>query len=201
MAGQGQWFRDAGFDVPKTRSRFTAGCSSAGRSRACAAASPTPPHPLFIARATDRPQAFLAHQRALEGIPSYAVVELRRRRRRLRRRCSRLRRPQRHKPFVVYNIDTHVRPYAMRGALMLGGEGLDPRVPGRLCGVAVRRRRRTGPRVGAAREGADLAALTVGLYGFDSFALAMPISTSVTMRPPTTSVLPSSVTSPRCTTR
>ena len=171
MAGRGQRFRDAGYDVPKFaievhgRTLFRWSLASL-RSWTDAQA-----HFAFIARAEDDAEAFIARECALEGIGSFAVVTLDAttdgQATTAMLAADAVRDPA--APFVVYNIDTHVRPYAMR-AERARGDGWVPCFPGagdawsfaRTAGeddlvVELREKERISPHA------------TVGLYWFGSF--------------------------------
>lgn len=171
MAGQGQRFRDAGFDVPKHEIRIHGRTLFGWALASLRSWLDEDAHVVFIARATDRPQAFLAHQCALDGIPSYAVIELGQTTDG-QATTALLAAPairSEHAPFVVYNIDTHVRPYAMR-AQDPRGEGWIPVFPGEGSAWSFAAADAQG-RVSAVREKERISPhATVGLYWFDSFA-------------------------------
>jgi dTDP-glucose pyrophosphorylase len=172
MAGRGQRFREAGFDVPKFaievrgRSLFRWAMASL-RSWADAGA-----HFVFIAREEDDAEGLIARECAAEGIDAFDVVPVRETTdgqattallasERVRDRAA---------PFAVYNIDTHVRPHAMRAGAARG-DGWIPCFPGEGDGWSFAALGDDG-RVTELREKVRISAhATVGLYWFGSFEL------------------------------
>jgi len=170
MAGRGQRFRDAGFDVPKfeievhDRSLFRWSMESL-RSWTDAGA-----HFVFLTRREDAAERFIEQECAAEGITSHDVVSLDATTDG-QATTALLAGPAVHDPalpFVVYNIDTHVRPGAMR-AEAAGGDGWIPCFPGlgdAWSFVAADAR----GRVTEVREKVRISEhATVGLYWFGSF--------------------------------
>jgi hypothetical protein len=173
MAGRGQRFRDAGYDVPKFaievhgRTLFAWALSSL-RSWLDSEA----PRVVFIAREQDRVAPFLERHCAGEGVARYELVELTgttdgQATTALRARAG-VDDPD--APFLVYNVDTHVRPGAMRAG-DVAGDGWIPVFPGAGAGWSFAAADAQG-RVTELREKQRISPhATVGLYWFRSFAL------------------------------
>ena len=170
MAGRGQRFRDAGFDVPKYeievrgRSLFRWAMASL-RSWTDAGAQF-----VFLAREEDDAAEFIARECAAEGIEAFAVVPVQgttdgQATTALLAAAS-VR--DRTAPFAIYNIDTHVRAHAMR-AEAARGDGWIPCFPGEGDGWSFAALGEGG-RVSELREKVRISPhATVGLYWFGSF--------------------------------
>ena len=170
MAGRGQRFRDAGYDVPKYeievrgRSLFRWAMASL-RSWTEAGA-----RFVFLAREEDDADAFIARECAAEGIASFAVVPVAGTTDG-QATTALLAAPavaDPSAPLAIYNIDTHVRAGAMR-AEEAGGDGWIPCFPGEGDAWSFAA---VGPNglVTEVREKVRISGhATVGLYGFGSF--------------------------------
>ena len=171
MAGRGQRFRDAGFDVPKYmiethgRTLFRWSIESL-RSWIDEGAQF-----VFLARGEDAAEDFIARESAAAGIAAHDVVSLDGTTDG-QATTALLAEPavgDRNAPFVVYNIDTHVRAGAMSAARSRGA-GWIPCFPaaGEHWSFAAAD---ANGRVTEVREKQRIAPnATVGLYWFDTFA-------------------------------
>lgn len=173
MAGRGQRFRDVGYDVPKFaievhgRTLFGWALSSLRSWLESGAA-----RVVFVARAEDRVHPFLERHCAAEGVASYELVELAETTDGQATTAllagAGVRDPD--APFLVYNVDTHVRPGAIR-ADDATGDGWIPVFPGAGDGWSFAAADAQG-RVTVLREKQRISPhATVGLYWFRSFAL------------------------------
>ncbi len=171
MAGRGQRFRDAGHDRPKYeievrgRTLFSWALSSLSSWLEQGA------HVICVARAEDEAGPFLEREHARAGIASYELVELAEttdgQATTVMTAEPAVRAPE--LPLVVYNIDTHVRPGAMR-AQDARGDGWIPVFPGAGSAWSFAAADADG-RVSAVREKERISPhATVGLYWFGSFA-------------------------------
>jgi len=173
MAGRGQRFRDAGYDVPKfmidVRGRSLLRWSvDSLRSWIDDGA-----RFVFVPRAEDDAEAFIARECAAEGVASHAVITLDATTdgQATTALLAHDEVADETAPFLVYNIDTHVRPGAMRAG-DARGDGWVPCFPG--AGDAWSFARAGGPdgRVVEMREKVRISDhATVGLYWFRSFEL------------------------------
>ncbi len=170
MAGRGQRFRDAGYDVPKFqievggRSLFRWSMDSL-RSWTDAAAQF-----VFLTRAEDDAVAFLDRECAAEGISSHDVVLLEETTDGQATTAllagPAIRDPS--LPFVIYNIDTHVRAGAMQAG-EARGDGWIPCFPGAGDAWSFAAADASG-RVTEVREKVRISDhATVGLYWFRSY--------------------------------
>ena len=172
MAGRGERFRTVGYTVPKFqvvvhgRSLFRWSIESL-RSWTSAGA-----RLVFLAREEDRAEEFIARECALDGIAGFEVLALPettdgQATTALLARESAI---DPAAPFAVYNIDTHVRPGAMR-AEDARGDGWVPCFPGEGSAWSFARASADG-RVTELREKERISDhATVGLYWFRSFEL------------------------------
>jgi dTDP-glucose pyrophosphorylase len=170
MAGRGVRFRDAGYDVPKYaievcgRTLFRWAVASL-RSWTEAGA-----RFVFLTRAEDAAESFIARECAAEGIAAFEVVPVEG----ItdgQATTALLAEPavaDASAPLAVYNIDTHVRPGAMRAG-DAAGDGWIPCFPG--AGDAWSFAAAGGDgRVTEVREKVRISPhATVGLYWFASF--------------------------------
>jgi hypothetical protein len=172
MAGRGQRFRDAGFDVPKfeiaVRGRTLFRWAMASLRTWTDAGAQF----VFLAREEDEAEAFIARECAAEGIGAFDVVPVAGttdgQATTALLAAERVR--DRGAPFAVYNIDTHVRPHAMR-AEAAHGDGWIPCFPGEGDGWSFAALG-AGGRVTELREKVRISPhATVGLYWFGSFEL------------------------------
>ena len=172
MAGRGQRFRDAGYDVPKFeivvrgRSLFRWSMDSL-RSWSDAGA-----HFIFLTREEDAAEDFIARECAAEGVAHHDVVRLEGTTDGQATTALLARAAVRRSgdPFVVYNIDTHVRAGAMR-AEAARGDGWIPCFPGEGDAWSFAAADDAG-RVSEVREKVRISPhATVGLYWFASFDL------------------------------
>jgi dTDP-glucose pyrophosphorylase len=172
MAGRGQRFRDAGYDVPKFQvvvrgqPLFRWAIESL-RSWTAAGA-----HLVFIAREEDRSRDFIAGECAAQDISSFEVLTLTGTTdgQATTALLARDLVSDAGAPFAVYNVDTHVRPGALREQ-DARGDGWVPCFPGAGSAWSFAR---TGPdgRVEEMREKERISPhATVGLYWFRSFEL------------------------------
>lgn len=172
MAGRGQRFRDAGYDVPKYeievdgRSLFRWSMDSLDSWVRAGARF------VFLTHAGFAAEPFIARECAAAGIAPFDVVELAETTDG-QATTALLAGPavgDPEAPFVVYNIDTHVRPGAMR-AQDARGDGWIPCFPGAGDAWSFARAGDDG-RVVEVREKQRISPhATVGLYWFGSFAL------------------------------
>lgn len=179
MAGRGQRFRDAGYDKPKYAIEVHGRTLFAWALASLDTWLQDAPHVVFLCRAEDEATAFIAREGAKLGITSSEVIELDRttdgQATTALRAGPAIDDPG--APFLVYNIDTHVRPGAMR-AQDAEGDGWIPCFPGQGSGWSfaavgpdgevtdVREKQRVSPHA------------TVGLYWFSSFARYAAVYTS-----------------------
>jgi len=172
MAGRGQRFRDAGHDRPKYEISVRGRTLFAWALDSLRSWSDAGADFVFLARREDDARAFVAGQCAAQGISAPAVVELDGT---TDGQATTALLAGRHvrepsAPFVVYNIDTHVRPGAMRAEAAAGDGWLPCFEPE---GDAWSFARADGEgRVTEVREKVRISPYaTVGLYWFSSFAL------------------------------
>lgn len=172
MAGRGQRFRDAGYETPKFaievrgRSLFRWALASLG-SWAVADAQF-----IFLAREEDAASAFIAEECAAEGIGAFDTVSLKGttdgQATTALLAAGAAREPS--APFLVYNIDTHVRPGAMT-ANAARGDGWVPCFPAEGDAWSFARAGEDG-RIAELREKERISPhATVGLYWFRSLEL------------------------------
>jgi hypothetical protein len=172
MAGRGQRFRDVGYDVPKYeveahgRTLFRWAIESL-RSWIDQGAQF-----VFLSRAEDAAAGFIAAQCAAAGVASHEVIELPGTTDGQATTAllagDAVRAPA--DPFLVYNIDTYVRPGAMR-AERARGAGWIPVFPGEGDAWSFAAADSAG-RVTELREKVRISPhATVGLYWFGSFDL------------------------------
>jgi len=172
MAGRGQRFRDAGHDGPKHeivvrgRSLFAWSLDSV-RSWTRGGA-----HVVFLTRAEDDATAFVAAESAALGLASWELVELEATTDGQATTAllagAAVRDPE--LPLVIYNIDTHVRPCAMR-AQDAGGDGWIPCFPGAGDHWSFVRDDGRGRALEVREKRRISAHATVGLYWFGSYRL------------------------------
>ena len=172
MAGRGQRFHDAGYDVPKyaieVHGRPLFSWSLLSLSSWLAAGADV----VFVTRADDRARPFVQEQCRLLGVASHAVVELDST---TDGQASTVLAAEAlvrdlDQPLLIYNIDTHVRPTALdvRGPR---GDGWLPCFPGRGSAWSFALADEDG-RVRDVREKQRISDdATVGLYWFRSFSL------------------------------
>jgi dTDP-glucose pyrophosphorylase len=172
MAGRGQRFRDAGYDVPKfaivvrERTLFSWAMESLRQF------SEGGWEFVFVARRADDATSFIGREVATLGVRSHAVVEIEGvtdgQATTALRAAAALQRLD--APVLIYNIDTHVAPaWLTPGAIR--GEGWIPCFPGEGSAWSFARTDSTG-RVLEVREKCRISPhATVGLYWFSSFAL------------------------------
>ena len=172
MAGRGQRFRDVGYDVPKFaievkgRSLFRWSLAS------LASWLEEAPQLVFVTRREDDARDFVVEQCRLEGARDPVVVELDATTdgQATTVLAASEAVTDRSAPLLVYNIDTHVRPGAMRREAVRG-DGWIPCFPGAgdaWSFAAADEDGRVHDVVEKVRISSDA---TVGLYWFSSFAL------------------------------
>jgi dTDP-glucose pyrophosphorylase len=172
MAGRGQRFRDRGFAVPKyeivTRGKSLFEWSM----MSLQAFLPVAENVIYLTREEDKAAPFLARASADLGIARHAVIELDAVTDGQARTAA-LAAPavvDPGAPMLVYNIDTHVRPGAMRPD-QARGDGWIPCFPGLGEGWSFARVDGQN-RVMEMREKKRISNhATVGLYWFSSFSL------------------------------
>lgn len=172
MAGRGQRFRDAGYDLPKYavevhgRSLFAWALVSLSSWLTAGA------HAVFVSRREDGAAAFVAGQCEQLGVTSFEVVELDGT---TDGQATTVLAAEPalgpvDDPLLVYNIDTHVRPGAL-GPDMVRGDGWLPCFPGPGTAWSFARSDASG-RVTEVREKQRISDdATVGLYWFRSMSL------------------------------
>jgi NDP-sugar pyrophosphorylase family protein len=172
MAGRGQRFRDAGYDVPKYEIEVHGRTLFRWALDSLQSWIDDGSRFVFLARAEDDASAFIARECGAAGIASHDVIELpgttdgQATTALLARGAVR----DAGEPFLVYNIDTHVRPGAMRAHRARGG-GWIPVFPGEGDAWSFAAAD-DGGRVTEMREKVRISPhATVGLYWFGSFDL------------------------------
>lgn len=172
MAGRGQRFRDAGYDVPKYAIEVKGRTLFRWSLISLASWWESAPQLIFVARAEDDARSFIRAQCRLEGLPEPVVVELAAttdgQATTVLAAGEHVGDPQ--APLVVYNIDTHVRPGAM-DSRRVRGDGWIPCFPGRGDAWSFAAADEDG-RVHDVREKVRISDdATVGLYWFSSYGL------------------------------
>jgi len=172
MAGRGQRFRDAGFDVPKWAIEVRGQTLFRWAIESLQSWIDLGAHFVLLARKEDDPEDFIARECAAAGIASYEVILLDATTDG-QATTALLAAPavrERAAPLAIYNIDTHVRPAAMR-ADRARGDGWIPCFPGVGDAWSFAAADEEG-RVWEVREKERISPhATVGLYWFGSFAL------------------------------
>jgi len=171
MAGRGQRFRDAGYDVPKYEIEVHGRTLLRWSLDAVRSWTRSGAHAVFLPRAEDAARESIAAACAAEGVASHAIVELEGTTDGQATTAllagEAVRDPA--APFVVFNIDTHVRPDAMR-AQDARGDGWIPCFPGAGDAWSFARCEPGTTRVVEVREKVRISEhATVGLYWFASF--------------------------------
>lgn len=172
MAGRGQRFRDAGFDLPKWAIEVRGQTLFRWSVESLRSWIDLGAHFVFLARAEDEPGDFIARECAAAGIASFEVVLLDATTDG-QATTALLAGPavrDEKAPLTIYNIDTRVRPGAMR-ADRVRGDGWVPCFPGEGDAWSFAAADENG-RVSDLREKERISPhATVGLYWFASFAL------------------------------
>jgi hypothetical protein len=172
MAGRGQRFRDAGFEVPKFeievrgRSLFRWAMDSLGHWTEAGA------QVIFLTRAEDEAVRFLNRECDAEGIRHYDVIELETTTDG-QATTALLAGPavrDQEAPFLIYNIDTHVRRGAMT-APTTRVDGWIPVFPGAGAAWSFAAVDDLGMVTGLREKVRISPHATVGLYWFGSFAM------------------------------
>lgn len=172
MAGRGQRFRDAGYDVPKYAIEVKGQTLFRWSLISLASWWESAPQLIFVARAEDDARSFIREQCRLEGLAEPVVVELGATTNGQATTVLAAGEDVRDQqaPLVVYNIDTHVRPGAM-DSRRVRGDGWMPCFPGRGDAWSFAAADGEG-RVHDVREKVRISDdATVGLYWFSSYGL------------------------------
>lgn len=172
MAGRGQRFRDAGYDLPKYAIEVHGQTLFRWSMQSLRSWIEDGAEAVFVTRDEPDVEEFVQREAAAEGISRSAVVPLSETTDGQATSALLAREAVRDPglPFVVYNIDTHVRPGAMRRE-DAGGDGWIPCFPGPGDHWSFARTDDSG-RVVEVREKRRISAhATVGLYWFSSFDL------------------------------
>lgn len=171
MAGRGQRFRDAGYEVPKwaveVHGRSTFAWSLLSLDSWLRAGVDV----VLVARVEDDARPFVEAECAQLGVSRVTVIEVEGT---TDGQATTVVRAQDHvvvdDPLLVYNIDTHVRPHAL-DASKVRGDGWIPCFPGVGNAWSFALADEDG-RVSAVREKERISDdATIGLYWFSSFAL------------------------------
>lgn len=171
MAGRGQRFRDAGYQVPKFEIKVHGDTLFAWSLSSLSSWLDNDPHLIFVTRREDNAADFITGQCELLGVGTFDTVELTETTdgQATTAMAAEPLIADPDAPFLIYNIDTHVRPAALQAA-RVRGEGWLPCFPG--PGPAWSFARAEGDdRVAEVREKERISDdATVGLYWFRSFA-------------------------------
>ena len=172
MAGRGQRFRDAGYDMPKFMIEVRGRTLFDWALTSLEAWFATAPRMVFIARAEDAASEFITARCAALGLTDTEVIELDAttdgQATSAKLAAGAVRRPA--DPFAVYNIDTHVRPAAV-GHLDVQGDGWLPCFPAAGSALSFARTDATGKVVELREKERISPHATVGLYWFRSLEL------------------------------
>lgn len=171
MAGRGQRFRDAGYEVPKFAIEVHGHSLFAWSLVSLSSWITAGAHAVFVTHADDDAVPFVTAQCRLLGLASFDIVELEEttdgQATTAVAAAPLVDDPE--MPLVIYNIDTHVRPPAL-DARRVRGDGWLPCFPGAGSAWSFARAGADG-RVSEVREKERISDdATVGLYWFRSFA-------------------------------